>query len=106
MRVFSRGICLTSQLRLPRLPHRNNKSPLKLELLQRSGLQRRLSLRLYQKCSVNMRRLSKRTLKRQSKNFLENKKKPKKKRKPRKRLSSLEKLQKPRRRNRVEKRKN
>ena len=106
MQVFSRGICLTSQLRLPRLPHRNNKSPLKLELLQRSGHQRRLSSRLFLKCSVSMRRSYKRTLKKQSKNFLENKKKPKKKRKPRKRLSSLEKLQKPRRRNRVEKRKN
>ena len=106
MQGSSSEICLTSQLRLPKLPHHNNKSPLKLEHSQRSGLQRILFLRLCQKCSVKMRKSYKRTLNKQRKNFLKKKRKPKKRKRARKRPSSPEKLQKPKRRNRVERIKN
>ena len=106
MQGSSSETCLTSQLRLPRLPHRNNKSPLKPELLQRLGLQRRLFSRLCQKCSVKMRRSYKRTLNKQRKNFLKKKRKPKKRKRAKKRPSSQEKLQKTKRRNRVGKTKN
>ena len=104
MQGSSSEICLTSQLRLPKLPHHNNKSPSKLEHSQRSGLQRILFLRLCQKCSVKMRKSYKRTLNKQRKNFLE--RKPKKRKRAKKRPSSLEKLQKPKRRDRVGRTKN
>ena len=104
MQGSSSEICLTSQLRLPKLPHHNNKSPLKLEHSQRSGLQRILFLRLCLKCSVKMRKSYKRTLNKQRKNCL--KKKRKQRKRARKRPSSPEKLQKPKRRNRVERIKN
>ena len=106
MQVSSNEICLILQLSSRKSPHRNNKSPLKLEHLQRSGLQRRLSSKLYQKCSVKMRRLYKRTLNKQRKNFLEKRRKPKKMRKPKTRLRSQEILQKLRRRNKVGRNKN
>ena len=88
------------------MPHRNNRSPLKLEHSQRSELQKRLSLKLCQKCSVKMRKSYKRTLNKQRKNYLERKKEPKKRVRAKKRPNSLEKLQKPKRRNRVERRMN
>ena len=106
MQVSSSEMRPILQLSLHKSPLHNNKSLLRLALLQKSGLQRKLFSRLCQKCSVKMKRLYKRTLKRQRKNLRKKRRKLKKRRKARKRPSSQEKLQKLKRRNRVEKRKN